>query len=85
MNKYQDKLSGFAERLKNEENLTPIQEIKPIGEKSLKLPKREVQLNIWIPKSLMKKIKQKTLDSDISIKDWVTEAIINQLTKINNL
>jgi hypothetical protein len=84
MTKYQDKLSGFAERLKNEENLAPIQEIKPIGE-SLKLPKREVQLNIWIPKSLMKKINQKTLDSDISIKDWVTEAIINQLTKINNL
>ncbi len=44
----------------------------------------EVQLNVWIPKSLMKKIKLKSLDSNISIKDCVTKAIINQLTNINN-
>ena len=36
MNKYQDKLSGFAERMKSEENLAPIQEVKPIGKKNLK-------------------------------------------------
>ncbi len=76
MNKYQDKLSGFAERMKSEENLAPIQEVKPIGKKNLKQSEKEVQLNVWIPKSLMKKIKQKSLNEDISIKDFVTKGIM---------
>jgi len=75
MTKYQDKLSGFAERLKTEEIKTPIQEVKPVERIQQKPSESEVQLNIWIPKSLMKKIKQKSLDKDISIKDFVTESI----------
>jgi len=75
MTKYQDKLSGFAERLKTEEIKTPIQEVKPVERIQQKPSEPEVQLNIWIPKSLMKKIKQKSLDKDISIKDFVTESI----------
>ena len=84
MTKYQEKLSGFAERMKTEKIDTPIQEVKPIAKKVQPLSESEIQLNIWIPKSLMKRIKQKSLDSDLSIKDWVTKVIINQLTKINN-
>ena len=81
MNKYQDKLSGFAERMKTEENLTPIQEVNPISKESSKLPKKEIQLNIWIPISLMKMIKQKSLDKDKTIKEFVTDAVISFINK----
>ena len=82
MTKYQDKLSGFAERLKSEEIRTPIQEVKPVVEISKKVAEPEIQLNIWISKKLMKKIKQKSLDSDMSIKDWVTSALYAHLNNI---
>ena len=75
MTKYQDKLSGFAERLKTEEVKTPIQEVKPVERIEQSLSEPEIQLNIWIPKSLMKKIKQEALDENISIKDLVTKTI----------
>ncbi len=75
MTKYQDKLSEFAERLKTEDIKTPIQEVKPISKTVQNISEPEVQLNVWIPKSLMRMIKQKTLDSDVSMKDWVIKAI----------
>ena len=79
MTKYQDKLSGFAERLKTEEIRTPIQEVKPVVEVAKKVTEPEIQLNVWISKKLMKKIKQKSLDADMSIKDWVTDALKSKL------
>ena len=75
MTKYQDKLSGFAERLKTEVIKTPIQEVKPIEKIEQKVTEPEIQLNIWIPQSLMRKIKQEALDENISIKDLVTKSI----------
>lgn len=79
MSEYKDKLSGFAERLKTNQITPPMQEVKPIKTNLTNEP--EIQLNIWIPKSLMKKIKQKSLDEDISIKDLVTASIKSYLQK----
>ena len=81
MNKYQDKLNGFAERMKTEEIKTPVQEVKPVFKGNKKLLEQEIQLNVWITKSLMRKIKQKSLDSEMSIKDWVIESIKLYLSK----
>lgn len=78
MSEYKEKLNGFAERLKTNQITAPIQEVKPIKNKLPNEP--EIQLNIWIPKSLMKKIKQKSLDDDISIKDLVTNSISSFIT-----
>lgn len=79
MTEYQDKLSGFAARLKTEEIRTPIQEVKPLI-KTGRHTEPEIQLNLWIPKSLMKQIKLKSLNAELSIKDWVTQIIKEKIS-----
>ena len=81
MTKYQDKLGRFAERLKSDSTEAPLQEVKPIVQKVTPKTETEVQLNVWIPKSLMKKVKQKSIDNDKTLKDLVTEAVILYLDK----
>lgn len=78
MNDYKDKLSGFANRLKTSTTQTPIQEVKPVSTLKPQI-KDDVQLNIWISRSLMKQIKSRCLEKDLSIKDFVTITIENEL------
>jgi hypothetical protein len=74
MTEYKDKLNNFGERYKKANTVSTIQEVRPINEK---FPKNEdeTQLNIWIPKNLMKKLKRYSIDQDKTIKDSVIEAI----------
>ena len=74
MTEYKDKLSSFAARLKTEQPKTPIQEVIPIVVIA-KSKDPETQLNIWIPKSLMKNLKKHSIENDKTIKDFVIEAI----------
>ena len=80
MTEYKDKLSSFASRLKTEESLSPIQEVRPVSVKA-KTSEEETQLNIWIPKSLMKKLKWYSVEKDKTIKDSVVDAISKLLDK----
>ena len=80
MTEFKDKLNSFASRLKSEEPIVPIQEVKPIQVKPIQ-KEAETQLNIWIPKSLMKKLKKASIDNDLTIKEFVVNAIEIIMTK----
>lgn len=71
---YVDKLQGFADRVKTEPVQLPVQKVTPI--ESSGQPKEEQQLNVWIPKDLMKRLKVKGAETDQSLKEMVIEALI---------
>jgi len=77
-NAFTDKLQGFADRIKTEPVQLPVQTVTPIQE--VASPKEEQQLNVWIPKDLMKRLKVKGAETDRSLKEMVVEAL-NQFLK----
>lgn len=68
MTDYKDKLGGLADRLKKEEPKTPIQEVNPVKSK-IADKEPEGQLNVWIPKKLLKKMKTYGVEQEKSQKD----------------
>lgn len=70
---YADKLQGFADRVKTEPVQLPIQKVMPI--QAVTELKEEQQLNVWIPKDLMKRLKVKGVEVDKSLKEMVIEAL----------
>jgi hypothetical protein len=72
MEDYKNKLSSLAGKLKQETPKTPIQQVLPV--KTEQLNEEEVQLNIWIPKGLMKAIKNYGVANDLSQKNISIEA-----------
>jgi hypothetical protein len=78
---YKNKLSGFAERLKTEPAVVSIQEVNPVKNSVPAEKIEEIQLNVWIPKTLMKQMKAKGLYIDKSMKDMVTEALSDYLNQ----
>lgn len=68
MEDYKKKLGGLADKLKQDPPKTPIQEVHPV--KDVGEPKEaEAQLNVWIPKSLLKTMKGYGIEHDLSLKD----------------
>lgn len=78
MTEYKDKLRSFASRLKKEKSLIPIQEVRPIDMNPL-IKEAETQLNIWIPKSIMKKLKKYSIDNEKTIKEVVINSIVRRI------
>lgn len=70
---FSDKLQGFADRVKTEPVQLPVQKVTLVQE--IASPKEEQQLNVWIPKGLMKRLKVKGVEADKSLKEMVTEAL----------
>ena len=70
---FADKLQGFADRVKTEPVQLPVQKVTPIEPAAS--PKEEQQLNVWIPKDLMKRLKVRGAEADKSLKEMVTEAL----------
>ena len=70
---FTDKLQGFADRVKTEPVQLPVQKVMPIQETAS--PKEEQQLNVWIPKDLMKRLKVKGAETDQNLKEMVIEAL----------
>ncbi|WP_439698879.1 hypothetical protein ACFGVS_12505 [Mucilaginibacter sp. AW1-7] len=68
MTDYKDKLGGLADKLKKDTPKTPIQEVHPIRQ-STAVKEEEVQLNVWIPKALLKRMKSYGIEYDASLKD----------------
>lgn len=74
MKDYKEKLGGLADRLKNEQPKTPIQQVKPVLETNI-LKDDEAQLNTWIPKKLLKRMKSYGVENDLTLKDINIEAL----------
>jgi hypothetical protein len=68
MTDYKNKLGGLADKLKNETPKTPIQEVHPVRH-TLVIKEDEGQLNVWIPKALLKRMKSYGVDNDLSLKE----------------
>ena len=77
MNNYTDKLGAFANKIKSEAPKVPIQEIKPIEPEKKKAPTKEpeAQLNVWIPKPLLKRVKSHGIEEDLSLKEITIKAL----------
>lgn len=71
---YASKLQGFADRVKTDPVQLPVQKVTPVAELSTTRPE-EQQLNVWIPKDLMKSLKVKGAETDQSLKEMVIEAL----------
>ena len=79
MTDYKNKLGGLADRLKKEEPKTPIQEVNPVKSK-IADKEPEGQLNVWIPKTLLKKMKTYGVEQEKSQKDITILALEKFLT-----
>jgi hypothetical protein len=69
MEDYKNKLGSLADKLKKAPAQTPIQEVHPVKTDALKNKEEEAQLNTWIPKGLLKRMKSYGIDEDLSLKD----------------
>lgn len=76
---YEEKLKGFADRIKAEPAQLPVQKVTPL--QSIPRPVEEQQLNVWIPKDLMKRLKVKGVETDQTLKEMVTEALNRYVTE----
>jgi hypothetical protein len=74
MTDYKNKLGSLADRLKKEEPKTPIQEVNPVKKKAV-LKEPEGQLNVWIPKPLLKKMKSYGVEKELTQKDITIAAL----------
>lgn len=76
---YKSKLGNLADKLRKEEPRTPIQEVAPIKPKApAKEP--EGQLNVWIPRHLLKKMKSHGVEQELSLKDITILALQKYLS-----
>jgi hypothetical protein len=74
MTDYKDKLGGLADKLKNDKPKTPIQEVQPVKQIAA-VKEEEAQLNVWIPKALLKRVKTYGVEYDTSLKDISIDAL----------
>ncbi|MDD7914096.1 hypothetical protein H9I45_00880 [Polaribacter haliotis] len=65
-------ISDLINKVKSNEQNKTTQKVLPIAEK-----KDDVQFSFYIEKSLLKKLKQKALNNDVSIKSIIINAIEN--------
>ena len=73
---YKEKRNSFAERLKTTPAAAQIQKVEPVQTVVVEPKIEEVQINAWIPKELMKRVKTKAVQEEKSLKDVVTAALL---------
>lgn len=74
MTDYKDKLGGLADKLMKETPKTPIQEVHPVRQNVI-AKEDEAQLNVWIPKGLLKRMKSFGVEYEQSLKDISIDAL----------
>ncbi len=80
MENYKNKLGSLADKLRQEQPKTPIQEVLPV--KPAAAPAEpEVQFNNRIPKGLLKRLKTFGLEYDESLKDINIKALEHYLSQ----
>lgn len=82
MTDYKNKLGNLADRLKKEEPKTPIQEVNPVKAKA-ENKETEGQLNVWIPKTLIKRMKSFGVERELTQKDIAILALEKYLSEVN--
>lgn len=65
---YKSKLGNLADKLKKEEPKTPIQEVAPVKAQPVE-KEPEGQLNVWIPRKLLKRMKTHGVEEELSLKE----------------
>jgi hypothetical protein len=73
---YKEKRNSFAERLKTTPAAAQMQKVEPVQTIVIEPKIEEVQINAWIPKDLMKRVKTKAVQEERSLKEVVTEALL---------
>lgn len=71
---YKKRMGGLADKLKSDQPKLPIQEVKPVAVKE-EVKAETAQLNVWIPKNLVKRMKSHGIEKELSLKDITTKAI----------
>lgn len=71
-NNYKDKVAGFKNRVVSEPVQGVIQKVVPVKTDD---ETGEIQLGVFIPKSLMKRLKIKAATDDKTVKDIVNEIL----------
>ena len=74
---YKDRISNIKGRVITEPSKGTIQKVTPVKPKST--DKGEVQLGVFISKELMKKLKMKAIENDLTVKDIVNEILENNV------
>ena len=74
MEHYKNKLGSLADRLKQEPSPTPIQQVLPVTQ-ARPDKEEEAQLNTWIPKELLRRMKSYGVEHDLSLKDINIQAL----------
>ena len=81
MKDYKDQLGDFASRFKAEKVKASIQQVMPI----IPVQKEaEVQLNVELPKNLLKTLKSICIEHDLKIKEFIVQAIRNEIEHLSN-
>ena len=83
MTDFKNRLGALADKIKNEQPATPIQEVIPVKTGKVE-SEGESRFNNWIPKSLKKKIKAYAVENDISLKDLNIKALEEYLRNRTN-
>lgn len=81
MNDYKSKLGNLANRLTKEEPKTPIQEVSPVKSRAME-KEPEGQLNVWIPKKLLKRMKSFGVERELTQKDIAIMALDKYLSEV---
>jgi hypothetical protein len=80
MSSYKERMGGLANKLKSEQPKMPIQEVRQVSVKK-EAKVETAQLNVWIPKDLVKRMKSHGIEKELSLKDIATQAIEAYLDK----
>ena len=81
MKDYKDQLGDFANRFKAEKVKASIQQVKPI----ITVQKEaEVQLNVELPRNLLKTLKSMCVEHDLKIKEFIVQAIRNEIEHLSD-
>jgi hypothetical protein len=70
---YKDRVAGFKDRVVTEPTKGVIQKVVPV--KADTEDEGEIQLGVFIPKTLMRKLKVKAASEDKTVKDIVNEIL----------
>jgi len=70
---YKDRVAGFKDRVVKEPSKGVIQKVVPVNADNEE--KNEIQLGVFIPKSLMKRLKIKAASEDKTVKDVVNDIL----------
>lgn len=71
---FTDISSNSPEEAKLESGRSPVTKFTPVIE-PVHDPKQEQQLNVWVPRDLMKRLKIEGVQSNRSLKEMVIEAL----------